>query len=127
MAAAQPAAAKGKVKAGFLGAETYAMKDGGCEKLKKITEGGPKNVSTTPETLTADGFSSWETGCSFTSVKEIVKGKKWKAKMACNDEAGEINPETDIFEKQPDGSFKVTTEGKTTHFVRCEAGKGKSK
>lgn len=120
-----PAEAKDPVKAEFLGAGTYAMKNGGCEKLEKIAGGGPKNVGSTPETLTADGFATWETGCSFASIKELAKGQKWKARMACNDEAGEISYETDIFEKKADGSFKVTNEGKTTHFVLCDGAKGK--
>lgn len=124
MTAASPLLAKPN-KGKFLGPGTYAMKNGGCEKLTKIADGGPRNVETTPETLTVDGFSSWETGCGFTSIKEVEKGRKWVAKMSCNDEAGDESPETDTFEKQPDGSFKVTNEDKTTIWVRCDAAKGK--
>ncbi len=123
-ATASPLAAK-PVKGVFIGPGAYAMKNGGCEKLKKIAEGGPKNVETTPETLTVNGFDNWETGCGFTSIKEVEKGRKWVARMSCNDEAGDETPETDTFEKQPDGSFKVTNEDKTTIWVRCDAGKGK--
>jgi hypothetical protein len=118
-------ASAAEVKAKFLGDGTYAMKDGGCEKLNRIAAGGPKNVETTPETLTADGFSGWEGGCSFLSIKEVKKGVKWVVRMSCSEGAEEDQRETDTFEKQPDGSFHVTNEDKTTHFVRCEVGKGK--
>lgn len=59
------------------------------------------------------------------AAKGKVRARKWKARLACNDEAGEESPETDIFEKQPDGSFQATNEGKTTHFVRCATAPGK--
>lgn len=124
MAAATPLLAK-PLKGKFVGPGTYAMKDGGCDKLRKIAEGGPKNVGTTPETLTVNGFESWDGGCSFTSIKELTKGRKWVATMSCSEGADENNKETDTFERQPDGSFKVTNENKTTIWVRCDAAKGK--
>ncbi len=118
IAAGLPAVAG--VKAKFLGDGTYATPEG-CAKLKAIAAGGPKNISTTPETLTASGFSGWEFGCGFTSVKEVVKGRKWVGKAACS-EGPETWKSSDTFERLPDGSFNVTGDKKTMKFVRCETG-----
>lgn len=120
-AAAAPALAG--VKAKFLGAATYATEEG-CAKLKAIAAGGPKNISTVPETLTASGFSGWEFGCGFTSVKEVVKGKRWVVREACS-EGAENWTATDTFVARGDGGFDVTGDKKTMTFVRCETGKGK--
>lgn len=98
--------------------------DGGCAKLKAIAAGGPKNVETTPETLTADGFESWEGGCSFVWIKEKQQGRRWVAEMACAEEAEE-SVEIDTFDLDPaSGTIKVTNEGKTSAYVRCDEGKG---
>lgn len=118
-----PAAAEPKtVKAGFISG-TYATAEG-CKKLDAIAKGGPKNVGTVPETLTAEGFDGWEGGCSFTSIKETEKGKAWVAQMACA-EGAEENTETDTFELRPDGTIKVTNEGKATIFERCKTKEAK--
>ena len=55
-----------------------------------------------------DRFSAWEGGCSFISIKEKVKGRRWVAKMACGDEAEEYE-ETDTFDLDPaTGHITVT-------------------
>lgn len=103
---------------------TYVM-EGRCEKLKAIEAGGPKNIETMPEILTADGFETWEGGCSFISIKETQKGRRWVAKMACA-EAADEGTEIDTFDLDPEsGKIKVTVEGKTNEYVRCSEGKGK--
>ncbi len=104
------------VKATFI-TGTWALKDG-CEKQKLIDAGGNKNVGTVPELLSDQGFDSWEGGCAFVSIAEKMPGKLYVAKMACSDSAEEWD-ELDTFEI--DGAtIKVSVEGKTTEFVRCE-------
>lgn len=114
--------ARADVKGTFVGPGVYAM-PGRCEKLDAIAKGGPRNVETVPETLTMDGFEGWEGACSFRSITEIETGKKWKASMDCH-EGAEAGPESDIFERMPDGSLKVTVMGNDTIFVRCDKDKG---
>ena len=115
--APQPAAAEA-VTANFISG-TYAM-EGRCEKLAKIKAGGDQNVETVPETLTSDGFNSWEGGCSFLSLEEKTKGRVWIAKMACVQEAEEFD-ETDTFELNPeDHSIKVTVDGDVSKYIRCD-------
>jgi hypothetical protein len=118
-----PFAAHAEVKGSFIGPGTYATEEG-CKKLAAIEAGGDKNVGTTPETLTEDGFSSWEGSCTFESITETDKGKRWKAKMQCAEEATE-GPESDIFERLPDGKLKVTVMDNATLLQRCDTDKGK--
>ncbi|MBK9079456.1 MAG: hypothetical protein WBP38_03325 [Hyphomicrobium sp.] len=110
------------VKGTFVGAGTYAT-DEGCKKLAALAAGGDKNVGTVPETLTEDGFEGWEGSCTFTSFTEIEKGKKWKVLMHCTDGPDE-GPESDIFERLPDGKLKVTVMDNATIFQRCDTDKG---
>lgn len=118
---ASPAGAE--VSATFIGPGTYAT-EGGCTKLAAIAAGGDRNAGTVPETLTQDGFMGWEGSCTFTSFTEIEKDKKWKALMHCT-EGPEEGPESDIFERLPDGKLKVTVMDNATIFERCDAEKGK--
>ncbi len=111
------------VKGTFIGAGSYATKEG-CEKLKAIDAGGDRNVETAPDVLTEDGFMGWEGACTFKSITEKEPGKMWSAAMDCAEGASE-GPETDIFEKMLDGSIKVTVMGNATTLVRCDAEKGK--
>ena len=107
------------VRATFIGEGTYATADG-CKKLAAIAAGGDRNVETVPETLTENGFEGWEGACTFTSFTEIEKDRKWKALMHCFDGAEE-GPESDIFERLPDGKIKVTVMGNDTILERCDA------
>ena len=109
-------------KAAFIKG-TYAM-EGRCAAWAAIEKGGDKNVETVPETLTAEGFSMWEGGCSFVSIKETVKDRQWVAKMDCA-EAADESEETDTFDLDPaTGNITVTVEGNKSVFVRCDAAKG---
>lgn len=110
------------VKGAFIGAGTYATAEG-CKKLAVIAEGGDQNVGTVPETLTEDGFDSWEGSCAFVSVSEVEPGKKWKAQMQCVEGAEEVE-ETDLFERLSDGTLKVTQDDHVTVLQRCDAPKG---
>ena len=112
-----------EVKGAFVGPGTYATKEG-CEKLAKIAAGGEKNVGTVPETLTMDGFASWEGACTFSSITENKKGKVWQVKMQCAEEATE-GPESDVFERLADGTIKVTVMDTSTVLQRCDTEKGK--
>ena len=118
---AVPAVAGNKTAAFITG--TYVM-EGRCGMLAKIEAGGPKNVETTPETLTSKGFETWEGGCTFLSIKQKTKGRVWVARMACAEEAEE-SVETDRFELDPkDQSITVTVDGEVTKYIHCDAAKG---
>lgn len=117
------AAAAGEVKGTFVGDGIYATADG-CMKLAALASGGDRNVETVPETLTVNGFEGWEGGCTFASITEIEKGRKWKARLHCVDGAEE-GPESDVFERMPDGTIKVTIMGNDTILQRCDAEKEK--
>ena len=117
------APARAAVKGTFIGPGIYATQDG-CEKLKALAAGGDKNVGTVPETLTEDGFSSWEGTCTFKSFTEKEKGRMWSAAMDCAEGATE-GPESDVFERILDGSIKVTVMNSATTLVRCDTDKGK--
>jgi hypothetical protein len=116
-----------ETKARFLGEGTYATAEG-CAKLKALAAGTPRNLNTVPETLTASGYQGWEHSCSFTSIKPIRKDKTWRVGTQCM-EGAERWQAVEAFERQPDGSFKITSDKKTTSFVRCQTsprtGKGK--
>lgn len=111
------------VKGTFVGPGTYATTEG-CEKLAALAAGGDRNVDSVPWTLTEDGFLGWEGSCTFTSFTEIEKDKKWKALLHCSD-GPEEGPESDIFERLPDGSLKMTIMDNPTILLRCDADKGK--
>lgn len=116
------AAAETAVRGSFIKG-IYAM-EGRCTAWAAIEAGGDRTVETVPETLTEDGFSAWEGGCSFISVKEKTKGRRWVAKMACGD-GNEEYEETDTFDLDPvTGNITVTVEGNSSVFVRCDAAKG---
>jgi hypothetical protein len=111
------------VKGTFIGPGIYATTEG-CQKLAELEAGGEKNVGTTPETLTEDGFSTWEGACTFVSFTEKDKGRSWTARMACAEESLE-GTESDLFEKMDDGKIKVTVMESSTVLQRCDAEKGK--
>lgn len=110
------------VKATFLGAHTYTT-DAGCKKLAAIAAGGPENVGTIPETLTADGFSTFEGGCSFLSITDKGRGV-FVARMACSESADE-SEETDTFTLLPGDRVNVSVDGKDTMFQRCDSSERK--
>ena len=66
---------------------------------------------------------SKQTGISISYLNEIEKGKKWKVLMHCTDGPDE-GPESDIFERLPDGKLKVTVMDNATIFQRCDTDKG---
>jgi hypothetical protein len=107
------------VKGTFVGPGTYATEEG-CKKLAALAAGGDKNVGTVPETLTEDGFETWEGACTFTSFTEKDKGRSWTARMACAEEALE-GSEQDLFERMDDGKIKVTVMETATLLQRCDA------
>jgi hypothetical protein len=111
------------IKGTFVGPGTYATAKG-CEKLAAVNSGGDKNVGTVPETLTDDGFQTWEGDCTFTSFTEIEKDKKWNVLMHCS-EGPDDGPEHDVFERLADGGLKVTVMANSTILQRCDAEKGK--
>lgn len=117
------AVAEEEVKGTFIGEGTYATAEG-CEKLQALAAGGDRNIETVPETLTMNGFEGWEGGCTFASFTEIEKDKKWQARLHCFDGPDE-GPESDIFERLPDGKIKLTVMGNDTILQRCDAEKEK--
>lgn len=110
------------VPATFVGPGTYATAEG-CKTLREVAAGTFK-AGALPPTLTTQGFIGLEGTCSFRSITEVVPGTKWKAAMDCHESAPE-GPESDLFERLPDGSIKVTIMGNDTIFVRCDGNEGK--
>lgn len=107
-----------KVKAGFLGDGIWATA-ADCAKLKAIAAGGPRNIETDGEMLTADGYEGWEHSCAFVSVGERRKGQIWSVRSKCAEglHAWVMN---ETFTKQPDGSFKVVSGKDTLVYQRCD-------
>lgn len=96
----------------------------GCAKLAALGTGTARSVETVPETLTADGYQTWEGGCTFTSIEETEKGRAWTVKTSCFESADEWT-DTETFELDAASRrLRVTVEGEVTEFVRCETRKG---
>lgn len=107
----------------FVGPGTYATAEG-CKTLREVAAGTFQGEGALPPTLTTQGFIGLEGTCSFRSITEVETGKKWKAAMDCHEGSPE-GPESDLFERLPDGSIKVTIMGNDTIFVRCDEQQGK--
>lgn len=124
--ASVPFAAEAKERATFLSAGQYATTEQ-CEKLRAVEAGGPNNVGTAPELLTADGFHGWEGGCEFTKVFDHDPGKSWTAIMLCS-EGMSSRPALYHFVKDvKEDRFEVTgpdsdDEGSAA-YLRCDAKK----
>jgi hypothetical protein len=118
--AALPVAAEDvtSIKGAFIGPGTYATAEG-CKKLAALKAGTERNVGTVPETLGEKGFEGWEGACSFTAIKEVEPGRVWKVRMWCGEGADE-GPQSDVFERLPDGKLKVTVMDNATIFERCD-------
>jgi len=110
------AAAEGR-RADFI-TGIYAL-EGRCEKVAALAAGGPKTVQTVPETLTSEGFRSWEGGCDFVSIAEKEKGRVYEAQMTCVEGAEEWT-ETDTFTLDAAaGAITVSVDGDEHRFVKC--------
>ncbi len=123
LAAALPGwAAAEELRADFI-AGTYALEDR-CAMVTALEAGGPRNVETVPETLTAAGFESWEGGCTFEKIIQTERGRLYLTTMRCH-EGPEEWSETNTFTVETDGSvIQVETDGETMRFVRCGREKG---
>lgn len=117
------AAYAAEVKATFI-TGTWATEEG-CEKVAKLAAGSVRSVTTVPETLTQDGYETWEGGCTFSEIKEPEPGRKWSVKTACVDGAEEWSDEETMELDASGKKLTVTVEDKTTVFVRCDSEKGK--
>ncbi len=114
--AVAPASADGQ-RATFIDG-VYAM-EGRCEKVAALAAGGPKNVETVPETLSSEGFRSWEGGCDFISITEKEKGRVYEAQMSCV-EGPEEWTQTDTFTiDAATGAITVAVDGDEHRFVKC--------
>jgi hypothetical protein len=116
-------AAVSDVPGTFVGPGTYATAEG-CKTLREVGDGTFKGGGALPPALTTQGFIGLEGTCSFRSIAELEKNKKWKASMDCHEGAPE-GPESDLFERLDDKSIKVTIMGNDTIFVRCDGNEGK--
>lgn len=116
-------AAASDVPGTFVGPGTYATAEG-CKALREVAAGTFKGGGALPPTLTTQGFIGLEGTCSFRSISEVEKDKKWKASMYCH-EGAPAGPESDLFERLDDKSIKVTIMGNDTIFVRCDGNEGK--
>jgi hypothetical protein len=101
-----------------LGRSVYTTaKD--CPLYKKLAAGGPRNLNTVPETLTAQGYRSWEGGCTFTNIVERYKGRLWTVSMRCSDGAIENRPRTEVWRKAADGAITVSADKTVTTLIAC--------
>lgn len=117
------------VKARFIDG-TYTMSAAACDKLKALAAGAPRNVGSVPWSVSAEGFSSGEGGCTFSKVTERRKGKEWAVIARCS-EHGPRNPppESYVFTRTgPDTlSVRLTTpgvskaDGRPVTYTRCVA------
>lgn len=112
----------GDVKAPFI-TGIWATEEG-CGKLAKIDGGTPRSVETVPETLTADGYTTWEGGCTFSEIKEAAPGRKWSVKTSCVEGAEEWSGDETLELDATGKRLTVTVEDKTTVFVPCDSKKG---
>jgi hypothetical protein len=106
------------VEASFLGASVYTT-PADCPLYKRLAAGGPRNLSTVPETLTAKGYKSWEGGCRFTNVVERYKDRIWTVSMVCGEGAIESQQRTEVWRRQPDGSLTVTRDKTASSLMAC--------
>jgi len=121
-AALTTGASGGELKASFI-IGTWATEEG-CQKLAKIAAGSVRSVTTVPETLTADGYDTWEGGCTFSEIKETAAGRKWSVKTACVESAEEWSDSETMELDETGKRLTVTVEDKVTVFVPCAAEKG---
>lgn len=121
-----PVGAVAKEKASFIEG-TYAS-EAGCQKLAAIDAGGPRNVETVPQVLTAEGFKSWEGGCEFTKIFEHDPGWSWLGLMVCT-EGATVGSQSVVIIKGDGDRFEVAEEDddEPEVYQRCESDKGKSK
>jgi hypothetical protein len=112
-----------EVKATFL-TGTWATEEG-CQKVAALEAGSVRSVTTVPETLTQDGYATWEGGCTFSEIRETEPGRKWSVKTACVDGAEEWSDEETMELDASGKKLTVKVEDKTTVFVRCDSEKGK--
>jgi len=97
---------------------TYASKKG-CEMLKALQQGTPRNLQTVPETLDKSGFAGWEGSCEF--VKIFKHGTKlWTAIMYCV-EGATAAPSLASFLRHEDGSYDVSFQNaeQPEVFMQC--------
>lgn len=122
--ATTPVALQAKESASFLQG-TYATEEG-CQKLQALAAGTQPSLETVPDTLTANGFKSWEGSCEFTKIYEHEPGKVFLGLMFCV-EGQTLTPVNFVFVKNDDGSFEVAATGQDApeQFKRCAAGQGK--
>lgn len=116
-----PAGVLAGQQAAFLGQGTFAT-ESGCAQLKALSEGGDRNISTVPETLSQNGFEGWEHSCSFQSIQETEKAEQWQADVTCIEGENQWNEKL-TFEKTGDQTFKVTSDGQdeAMHYAVCDA------
>ncbi len=122
--AAMPAVLEAKESASFLQG-TYSTEEG-CQKLQALAAGTQPSLETVPDTLTPNGFKSWEGTCEFTKIFEHEPGKVYLGLMFCT-EGESMTPVNFVFVKNDDGSFEVAATGQEApeQFKRCAAGEEK--
>ncbi len=119
LAAAAPAVAK--PKGAFIGPGTYSPADG-CQKFAKLAAGILlPNIENYPEKLTADGFYSWEGGCTFLTVRKL-RASVWVTRMFCAEGSVEER-NTTTFVKLKGDRWRVTGNGGGLTYKRCKSAK----
>ena len=112
------AASAADVEAKFLGTATYSSAKG-CNKLKALAAGAPRNINNVPEVLTAKGYLGWEGGCAIERIQEQVKAKRWLVSLRCDEGAVTDQRHQETWEKAPDGAILISFKKKRERFVAC--------
>ena len=110
--------AQADVTATFLGDAVYGWKSD-CAKLAKIARGGPRNIQTSPELLSATGYQGWEGGCTIAKISARASVGRWRVDLICHEGAEDNMKRTEIWTKRGD-VLTVTHDGKSETYERCQ-------
>lgn len=117
--------ARADLTADFLGEGVFGLKSD-CAKLAKLAAGGPRNIQTVPETLTRNGYRSWEGACSITRIAPHRSLARYTVELKCSEGAEENMKRTEVWTKRGDTLY-VQFEGKTETYVKCETSRAHGK
>jgi hypothetical protein len=105
----------------FLGRAVY-LTAADCPAFRKNAAGGSRPPTTVLTTLTAKGYASGGTVCTFSNIDERYKGRIWTATLVCTTEGNTDSVRrTEVWRRQPDGALAVTVGKTSTTWVACAA------
>ncbi len=111
--------------ADFLGNGVYALPSD-CAKLAQLTAGGARNIQTVPETLTRNGYKSWEGGCAITRIAPHRSLSRYTVELKCSEGAEENVKRTEVWTTRGD-TLLVQFDGKSETYQKCETPRSRGK